>query len=149
VSKHLAGSKTKAIAGAVLVAASTLLFTMASNSRTSGVTSETLLRTDSAWNGARYEAYAKGAPELTVLKITIPAHEKLSWHTHPMPNVAYVLSGEITVEEQGSAKRHFSAGQVIPEMVNTVHRGVAGDTPAVLIVFYAGVQGMPLSEPPL
>ncbi len=116
------------------------------NVETSGVTSETLLRTSSAWNNVPYQAYAEGVPELVVRKITIPAHGVLRWHEHPMPMAAYVLSGEITVEEPDGKTQHFAAGQVIPEPVNTVHRGVVGDEEAVFIVFYAGVKEMPLSK---
>jgi quercetin dioxygenase-like cupin family protein len=109
--------------------------------------SETLLRSSSAWNGVPYEAYSKGLPELCVLRITIQPHSRLKWHSHPMPNAAYIVSGEITVEElSGKKKRHFVAGQVVAETVNTLHRGVAGDQPVVLIVFYAAVKGMPLAE---
>ena len=110
------------------------------------ITTETLLRTSASWNNAPYQAYPAGVPEITVLKITIPAHEQLRWHEHPMPTAAYVLSGEITVEEQDGNKQHFTAGQVIPEPVKTMHRGTVGATPAVFIVFYAGVQEMPLSK---
>ncbi len=112
----------------------------------SNVIKETLLAADASWNGAPYEAYPGGKPELTVLRITIPAHGDLPWHSHPMPNAAYVVSGEITVEDKSGMKKHFSAGQVIPETVNTLHRGITGDTAAVLIVFYAGTRGMPLSQ---
>jgi hypothetical protein len=63
-----------------------------------------------------------------------------------MPNAAYVVSGDITVEVKKGVKRHFSAGEVIPETVGILHRGIVGDQPAELIVFYAGVRGMPLSE---
>ncbi|MBL8202996.1 MAG: cupin domain-containing protein [Blastocatellia bacterium] len=110
------------------------------------ITTQTLLRTSASWNNASYQAYPAGVPEITVLKITIPAHEQLRWHEHPMPTAAYVLSGEITVEEQDGNKRHFTAGQVIPEPVRTVHRGTVGATPAVFIVFYAGVKEMPLAN---
>jgi quercetin dioxygenase-like cupin family protein len=110
------------------------------------VTTETLLHTNASWDNTPYSSYPKGAPEITVLKITVPAHRELPWHTHSVPNAAYVLSGEITVEEQSGSKRHFTAGQVIPETVNTRHRGVVGDTPAVFIVFYPGVKGMALSQ---
>ena len=116
------------------------------NAETSGVISETLLRTSSAWNNVPYQAYAEGVPELVVRKITIPAHGVLRWHQHPMPTAAYVLSGEITVEEPDGKTQRFTAGQVIPEPVNTVHRGVVGDEEAVFIVFYAGVKEMPLSK---
>ena len=111
-----------------------------------GIRSETLLRTGSSWNGSPYEAYSSGTPELSVLKITIPPHHELPWHTHPMPNVAFILSGEITVEEPAGTRRHFLAGDAVPETVNTLHRGVTGDDSVVLMVFYAGVKGMPLAE---
>ena len=52
-----------------------------------------------------------------------------------MPSVAYILSADITVEvPRGNHRRHFVAGQVVPETVNTQHRGVTTDQPAVLIV---------------
>ncbi len=110
------------------------------------VTTETLLRTTASWNGAPYPAYPEGAPEISVLKITIPAKCVLRWHEHPMPTAAYVLTGEITVEEPDGNTQRFVAGQVIPEPVNTVHRGTVGDTDAVFIVFYAGIKEMPLAS---
>ena len=111
------------------------------------VESQTLLRSGASWDGLPYVAYPSGPPELTVLKITIPAHSALPWHTHPLPNAAYVLSGELTVEKKDSGeKKTLVAGQVLPEMVGALHRGQTGDSPAVLIVFYAGAKGMPLSQ---
>jgi quercetin dioxygenase-like cupin family protein len=111
------------------------------------VQSETLLQSSSSWDGKPYTAYPAGQPELSVLKITIPPHTALKWHTHPMPNAAYILSGALTVErkEDGKAQR-FTAGQVVAEMVDALHRGVTGDAPVTLIVFYAGTIGMPLAQ---
>ncbi len=123
-----------------------LIETMADDAETSAITTETLLCTNASWNSVPYEPYPAGVPELVVRKITIPAHGVLRWHEHPMPTAAYVLSGEITVEEPDGKKQHFTAGQVIPEPVNTVHRGVVGDVEAVFIVFYAGVKEMPLAR---
>lgn len=120
--------------------------TLNNDAETSDIKSETLLRTSASWNNVPYQAYAAGVPELVVRKITIPAHGVLRWHEHPMPTAAYVLSGEITVEEPDGKQQHFSTGQVIPEPVNTVHRGVVGEAEAVFIVFYAGVKEMPLSK---
>lgn len=111
----------------------------------SGIRRETLLQTSASWDDVRYSGYPEGIPELTVMRITVPARGKLPWHLHPMPNAAYVVSGEITVEDQSGKQRHFSDGEVIPETVGSKHRGVVGDKPAVFIVFYAGVQNMPLS----
>ena len=65
-----------------------------------------------------------------------------------MPNAGYVLSGELTLEEErGGSRKRFVAGQAITETVNRVHRGMTGEAPAVLIVFYAGAPGLPLSQP--
>ena len=112
-------------------------------------TNEVLLKSTSSWDGTPYIRYPDGAPELTTLKITIPPRTELAWHSHPMPNVAYVLSGELTVEQrEGGQSKTIKAGDVLPEMVDINHRGRTGDNPVVLIVFYAGTKGMPLSVAP-
>lgn len=110
------------------------------------IRSETISRASNSWDGAEYHAYPSGTPELSLLKITIPPHTTMHWHTHPMPNMAFVLSGEITAEQPDGKQRHFSSGDVIAETVNTVHRGRTGDQTAVLLVFYAGVKGMTLAK---
>lgn len=112
----------------------------------SAITVQELMRTKVSWNGAAYGAYPEGVAEPVVAKITIPSGGVLPWHSHPMPSFAYVLSGEITVEDETGKKRRFSAGEVMPETVHTVHRGIVGDAPASFIVFYVGTQGMPLSQ---
>jgi quercetin dioxygenase-like cupin family protein len=104
---------------------------LAAQSGSSNVTSEILLRASASWNGTPYVAYPNGRPQLTVVKVSVPAHGQLPWHMHPIPNAAYVESGDITVEDQHGTKRHFSQGQVIPETVNILHRGFIGDKPAV------------------
>jgi len=111
------------------------------------IQAETLLQSRASWDGEPYTAYPAGQPELSVLKLTIPPHTQLPWHTHPMPNVAYIVSGELTVERKADGKtHHFTAGQVVAEMVEALHRGVTGDAPVTLIVFYAGTAGLPLSQ---
>jgi quercetin dioxygenase-like cupin family protein len=113
----------------------------------SGVVVENLMQTSQSWDGTAYQRYPAGPPELTVLRITVPPRTALPWHTHPMPNAAYVVSGELLVEKQkDGATRRLVAGDVLPEMVGSVHRGVTGDAGVVLIVFYAGTKGMKLSE---
>jgi quercetin dioxygenase-like cupin family protein len=82
-----------------------------------------------------------------MLKITLAPHSKLEWHSHPMPSAAYIIAGELTVERRkDSKKQRLTAGQAVSETVNTFHRGVAGSEPVVLIVFYAGSPGMPLTR---
>jgi quercetin dioxygenase-like cupin family protein len=108
---------------------------------------EPLMQSTSSWDGTPYKAYPTGQPQLSVVKVTLAPHTTMKWHTHAVPNAGYVLSGEVTVESKDGAKKHFTAGQVIPETVDIVHRGVSGDQPTVLIVFYAGTPGVPLSQP--
>lgn len=107
-----------------------------------------LLEATSSWNDVKYSAYPTGRPKLTTVRMTIPANSKLHWHTHLMPNAAYIVSGELTVEERETGRTAtYHAGQSFAESVNSIHRGVTGKEPAVAIGTYAGAEGQPLSVP--
>jgi quercetin dioxygenase-like cupin family protein len=109
---------------------------------------ETLLQTTQSWNGKPYTHYPTGRPQLTTLKVTIAAHTSLPWHYHPIPNALYVLSGTLTLRDRASGKiLVVHQGQAIAESVDDVHRGEAGDEPAVLLITYAGTAGVPTSVP--
>lgn len=126
----------------------TPFFTVAQSEVTSGIKVEKLLETDKSWDGVLYKAYPKGTPQLSVLKITVAPNTSLAWHEHPMPNAAYVLNGVLTVEKKATGdKRTLKAGEVLPEMVDSAHRGYTGKEGVTLVVFYAGQQGLPLSTP--
>ena len=108
---------------------------------------EILLQSSKSWDETPYTRYPDAAPELTVLKLMIPANTQLPWHTHPMPNAAYILSGELTIEDRRSGQsRRVKQGEALAEMVNITHRGVTGDEPVELVVFYAGSEGIPLAQ---
>src|SRR5271170_2555900 len=62
---------------------------------------EILLQTTQSWNGKPYTHYPTGQPQLTTIKLTIAPHTALPWHTHPFPNVVYVLSGTLTLHDKG------------------------------------------------
>ncbi len=107
---------------------------------------EMLLQATQSWNGKPYTHYPAGQPQLTLIRLTIAPHTALPWHTHPFPNAGYVLSGQLTIHDRDSGKSHtFQAGEAFAESVDDVHRGVAGDTPTVLILTYSGVAGTPTS----
>ncbi|RRV04952.1 cupin domain-containing protein [Pseudomonas sp. v388] len=111
------------------------------------VAPQVLLKSTSSWDGTPYRSYPKGQPELTILKINIPANTRMKWHKHPIPNAAYVVSGQITVQAKGSSRKiQLKAGDTLAEMVDIMHRGVTGSEPVELIVFYAGTPGTPLSQ---
>ncbi|MEE4455135.1 cupin domain-containing protein [Novosphingobium resinovorum] len=111
---------------------------------TSSAHGDILVQSTSSWNGKPYVAYPKAQPQLTVLKMTIPPHAALPWHTHPFPNAGYVASGQLTIQDKASGKSHtFHTGEAFTESVNDVHRGLSGDRPTVLIITYSGVKGVP------
>jgi quercetin dioxygenase-like cupin family protein len=115
----------------------------------SSVHVETLLRTSSSWDGEPYESYPSGQPELSILKINLAPHTQMEWHSHPIPSAAYVVAGELTIERKKDGKKQqFTAGQAVSEAVDTLHRGLTGNEPVVLIVFYAGSPGVSLTERP-
>jgi quercetin dioxygenase-like cupin family protein len=109
---------------------------------------EVLLQTEKSWNGKQYTHYPAGQVQLTTLKVTLAPHTALPWHTHPFPNVVYVLSGTLTLHDKASGKTLVvHPGEAVGESVDDVHRGEAGDQPAVLIITYAGTPGVPTSVP--
>ncbi|HID7510368.1 TPA: cupin domain-containing protein [Enterobacter hormaechei] len=82
-----------------------------------------------------------------MLTITLQPHTNFGWHTHPMPNAAYILSGHLAVEKKiDGMKKTIHAGEIRAETVGTIHCGYTEDEPVTLIVFYTGANGLPLSK---
>jgi quercetin dioxygenase-like cupin family protein len=135
---------------AVLLAAASVTPLLAQNAPLKVQTGqrEVLLQTSQSWNGKPYTHYPTGQPQLTTLKVTLAPHTALPWHTHPFPNSVYVLSGTLTLRDKSSGKTLIvHQGQAVGESVDDVHRGEAGDQPAVLLITYAGTPGVPTSVP--
>lgn len=105
-----------------------------------------LTRTDKSWDGKHLPDYPSGQPQITVLKVIIPPQGKFPVHKHPFITVAVLLKGEITVYlEDGSKKKTLRPGEVDTEVISTWYSGInEGTDPAELIVFYAGIKGMPI-----
>ncbi|WP_370461823.1 cupin domain-containing protein [Rahnella sp. RcJ3] len=88
----------------------------AAEPESSGVHAIQLVQSDCAWNGKLYSQYPSGQPCLTVMKMTIEAHTTLPWHTHSMPNAAFIISGQLTVEDRNTGKtRVINAGEAFNE----------------------------------
>lgn len=112
-------------------------------------TVEIILQTGSSWNGSVLPEYPEGAPEMTLLRIVIPPGAIIDTHKHPMINVAYVVSGQLTIEASDGREQIVNAGEAVAELVEQWHGGRNdGDEKVVLLVFYAGVEGMALSSRP-
>jgi len=111
---------------------------MATEDDQSAVRSETLLRNTSSWDDEPYKSYSSGQPELSVLKITLQPNTELEWHSHPIPSAAYVVAGELTVERKKDGKKQILSPA----------RRFPGNEPVVLVVFYAGRPGIPVTQKP-
>jgi quercetin dioxygenase-like cupin family protein len=108
--------------------------------------SNVVSKSTSSWDGKALPEYDKGAPEITVLRITIPPGALLPIHKHRVINAGVLLAGELTVVTDEGKTLHLKADDGIVEVVNTWHYGKnEGDKPAVIIVFYAGIAGMPIT----
>jgi quercetin dioxygenase-like cupin family protein len=107
---------------------------------------DTLAKTSSSWDGRDLPEYAKGEPEITILKITIPPKVQLPLHKHPVINAGVLLKGQLTVVTEDKETLHLKAGDAIVELVNKWHSGKnEGNEPAEIIVFYAGIKGGPIT----
>lgn len=105
-----------------------------------------LVKTTRSWDDSLLPAYPEGQPEITILRIRIPAGTRLDTHYHPVINAGVLISGQLTIVTTDGKTWHLEAGDPIVELVNTLHYGVnEGDTPADIIVFYAGIEGQSIT----
>ena len=109
-----------------------------------GVTVTTLVRSDRSWNGTQLPPYPSGQPEVTVLRIRIPAGVALPQHLHPVINAGVLLKGRLNVITDRGQTIVLAAGDGLIEVVNQLHSGRSlGPGPAEILVVYAGVKGLP------
>ena len=107
---------------------------------------DVLAKTSKSWDGRDLPNYAKGKPEITILRIKIPPKVQLPLHEHPVINAGVLLKGELTVVTKDKETLHLKAGDSIVEVVDKWHYGKnEGNETAEIIVFYAGVQDTPIS----
>lgn len=110
------------------------------------VSSVQLVRSEHSWDGALLPAYPQGQPQVTILRITIPAGARLPMHHHPVINAGVLTRGQLVVTTADGKELRLTAGDPIVEVVNTPHQGFnPGSEPAEIIVFYAGQDGAPLA----
>lgn len=111
------------------------------------VRTDVLAVTSSSWDGATLPNYPTTTPQITILRYTFPAHQRLSPHLHSIINCGVVLKGELTIVTMDGREHTFKEGDAVMEMIGTVHYGEnRGDEPAEVIMFYAGAEGLPLKE---
>lgn len=110
------------------------------------VESVELLRTCQSWDGADLPDYPQGQPELVAIKYIIPPGKKLNWHHHLVMNHGVLVQGELTIIALDGRIKVVRAGEVVVEMVDTIHHGEnRGTEPVVLYMFYLSQKDKPLS----
>ena len=102
-------------------------------------TSETVIQTDSHWNGQAIKPIHIDHPKITMLRITIPVGEKLAMHKHPILNIGYLTKGELTVRSDKGDVLVLKPGDPIVELVDVWHYGEStGTVDAEIVVTYVG-----------
>ncbi len=111
-----------------------------------GVKVDELTKSTASWNGTSLPDFDTGETEVTVLKITVAPDTRLPVHIHPVINVAYMLSGQLTVVAATGERKTIREGDALIELVGQEHYGVNdSDEPAELVVVYFGKQGQPIT----
>jgi quercetin dioxygenase-like cupin family protein len=138
----------RAFSAVVLAASCLLLFSGGSAfADQSALQVRELARSETSWDGNRLPPYPEGQPEIRILSIIIPPGEKLAVHHHPVINAGILLSGHLRVHTVEGQILDLKAGEAIVEVVNTWHWGESlGDSPAHIVVFYAGRADLPITE---
>jgi len=115
--------------------------------------STTLLKTSSTWDGSAIDYSKARCPEVDAVVVDIPPNGVTPIHLHPVNNYAYVLEGQVTVEEGDVAagalavkkSATFKKGDAFAEVVNTWHRGTAGPEGVKILVWYTSEMGQPFT----
>src|ERR1700728_484127 len=88
-----------------------------------------------------------GERESVTALIEIPPNMDVARHTHPGPEVDYVIEGEVNLVVEGQPPKTYKAGDsfVIPQ--GTVHGGRSGPNGTNLLGSYIVEKGKPLASP--
>lgn len=107
---------------------------------------EVLTKSSYTWSNNILPGYRSGIPEITISRVTIHPQGKIALHKHPFITCAVVLAGTVTVTTADQQILQVSEGESFVETVDQWHTGENwSDVPAEMIVFYAGIQGQPVT----
>lgn len=83
--------------------------------------------------------------EVIVKLQTIPPNSTLDWHRHPGEAFHYYLEGDVTIEREGMEPIAGTPGTVGHVPYRTLHRAVAGEQGAKVLIFRVHVEDEPES----
>jgi quercetin dioxygenase-like cupin family protein len=112
---------------------------------TDAVKVTSLMKTRTSWDGQQI-AYPQGMAEVTAMRVEIAPGGETGWHSHSVPSFAVIIDGTLEVALKDGRVKKLQAGDVLAEVVNTLHNGHnTGAVPVRLVVFYPGVVGQTLT----
>ena len=101
-----------------------------------------LLVTGTTVVGENIQYPTSGAPRITVAVVTVAPGNPAAFHRHPVPLVAYILEGELTVDYGEKGVKTFRQGDALVEAMNVPHRGMnLGSGIVKLLAVYVGAEG--------
>jgi quercetin dioxygenase-like cupin family protein len=88
-----------------------------------------------------------GDREVVTVIAEVPPNGEIARHTHPGPEVDYILEGDVTLTIGSDAAKTYKAGAsfVIPQAVP--HGGHAGPNGSKVLATYIVEKGKPLASP--
>jgi quercetin dioxygenase-like cupin family protein len=88
-----------------------------------------------------------GERETVTAFIEIPANTDVARHTHPGPEVDYVVEGDLVLNIDGQPPKPYKAGESFYIPAGTVHGGRSGPSGTKLLGSYIVEKGKPLASP--
>lgn len=109
---------------------------------------ETLVAAKESWGGDLY-SYPDGQSEITLLRITAPVGFRTPVHTHLQPGVALIMKGQLECVVNAEKTLDVAEGDAFATTFGDVPHYCenTGKEDAVIYVFYAGVEGQPVTVP--
>lgn len=102
-----------------------------------------LLVTGKTVVGENIQYPTTGAPRITVAVVTVAPGAPAAYHRHPVPLVAYILEGELTVDYGEKGMKTFRKGDALVEAMDVPHRGMnLGSGVVKLLAVYVGAEGL-------
>ena len=96
-------------------------------------------------------SYPNGKAEMRLIRVEVDKGGTIPMHSHPVPSIDHIESGEFTLEEKTGISKTFKEGDSFVLSANTpAHTmGLQIDSSAVIWVAVASAEGMPSLNPEL
>lgn len=93
--------------------------------------------------------YPKGKAEMRLIRVEVDKGGTIPMHSHPIPLLGHIESGELTLEKKSGLTKTFKEGDSFVLAANTPSHtmGNTGKSSAVMWVAVASAEGIPTLNP--